>query len=792
VVLSLRSILDPDGAVAVRTIPAREAVWADLPASVPDAIRNGLAGAGIRALYGHQAEAVAHIMDGRHTVVTTSTSSGKSLIYTLPVFRAFLSDPDTVALYLTPAKALGQDQARGMRELADRINWPPWTGAPVIDVCDGDTPPARRSEILEQANIVVTTLDLLHYTLLPRHARHGRLFAGLRFVIVDEAHIYRGVFGNHVCHVLRRLRRVCRHYGAEPVFVLTTATIGNPAGFAHNLTGLDFAVVDRDTSPSGKREMVFYEPQTRMDRNGNPYRPPAHFEAARAMGALIANGCRVIVFGRSRRVVEMMYRRVTDEYPTLAGALTPYKGTYTPETRRRMEAELFGGKLKGVVATNALELGIDVGDLDVCVMAGFPGSISSTWQQAGRAGRKGQDSMILLIANEDPLETFMIRNPDYFFAQPSEKAVVDPDKMQFLAQHLLMAGRELPLSREDAAFWGEKTYFRAINFLRRMNSIAPLESDAGRTYRTTADYVRFGLRGEKSTYRVVAPDGRTLEEYDYTAVLAGAYPGAIIPVMGNDHLVTSVDLAGKLVLTVPLPKRLAGYRTQPILNVALSEATGDAANDAAGVPARAGTVTVTTTLMGYYLVAPDGVRTESAPANPLPPLSLRTTGLWLELKGAHYGVLHTVAHLLQVVVPWLVMCERRDLDSFVDGPGGRVFLYDAYEGGVGLAESALDAIGEVLGRAFEILADCGCVEGCPACVQIPQCRERNDFLDKPGTAALLAKTLGRPVPDHLRPDAPAPARGRAGGEKMAPTPLVGNLTDLRLAARAFERQAKKR
>ncbi|HUW65870.1 MAG TPA: DEAD/DEAH box helicase [Spirochaetia bacterium] len=774
-------LLDQQGVLSVRVIPPREAEWAPFPQPVPEPVRAGLARAGIKKLYCHQAEAIDHIMAGRHTVVTTSTSSGKSLIYTIPVFSAFLADPGVAAIYLTPAKALGQDQARKIRELAAKIDWPGGTGGPIVEVCDGDTPPKRRSQVLETGNIVITTPDMLHFTLLPRHHNHARLFGALRFVIIDEAHTYRGVFGNHVCHVLRRLQRVCRHHGSGPVFVLTTATIGNPGDFAGRLAGLAFSVVDNDTSPGGKKEIVFYEPPAYVNQLGEEKRRLAHYEAARAMATLVEYGHRVIAFGRSRRVVESMFRKITEQYPHLKNAVTPYKATYTPELRRRLEADLFGGRLKGVMATSALELGIDVGDLNVCLMAGFPGSISSTWQQAGRVGRKGQKSLVVLIANEDPLEIFLVRNPDYFFAQPVEKAVVDPRKLQFMAQHLLEAGRELPLTKDDAAFWDEASYLRTINFLRHTGSIG-LTGGPGKAYRTTAGFVRFGLRGDRTTYRALAPDGRVLEEYDYPALLAEAYPGAILSVVGRSYLVTGVDAVRQLALADVVPKHLEGFRTLPVLETSVTELNADSSNEGARVTALAGTLTVTTQLKGYTLISPEGLRRDGCLQQGMSPFNLRTTGLWLEIAGAGYDVLHTLEHLLRVVVPWLVMCDRADIGTYVDRENGRIFVYDAYEGGVGLAESALNMVDEVLERAYGIMAECNCTEGCPACIQIPQCQTRNEGLDKKGAAAVLSGIMGRPVPSHLQP---GPAKtGKTKG------PAINNMTELRLAAREFELKKK--
>lgn len=770
-------ILDQNGILSVRTIKAREAGWTGFPAAVPRAVVDGLAKAGITKLYLHQAEAIEHILDTRNTVVTTSTSSGKSLIYTVPVFSTFIDSPIARALYLTPSKALGQNQLKTIQTLAGLIPWS--AGEPVVEVCDGDTPSGVRRQILQRANLIITTPDMLHCALLPQHNIFSRLFSHLRYVIIDEAHTYRGVFGNHVCHVLRRLRRLCRRWGSDPTFVLTTATVGNPARFAKNLAGVDFTVISADSSPAGKKEVVFYAPPEYTDRDGNARRRLTHFEATRALATCVEQGHRVIAFGRSRRTVESMYRKIQEDYPHLAGAVTSYKGTYTPEVRRLLEQSLFNKTLKGVICTNALELGIDIGDLDVCILAGFPGSISSTWQQSGRAGRKGQNAMIVLMAGEDPLELFLVRNPDYFFQQPVEKAVVDPRKMQFLTQHLLLASREMPLSKEDEAFWDEGAYIPAINFLRQTHSIELLAGPV-KTYGAAVQFSRFGLRGDRDNYRVVTGDGKTLEEYDYPAVLLEVYPGAIISVLGGSYEVENIDFDRKVVLARPLSRKLSRCRTYPLLLTSLDNVRADRSNAEVRVKAVAGTLTVTTHLQSYSLISPTGLTTPRVLSQEMPPHRLNTTGLWLEIKGERYETMHAMEHLLRVIIPWLVMCERGDMGSYVDERRGAIFVYDSYEGGVGLAESALDIIEDCLERAYRMLAECDCADGCPSCIHIPQCQTRNERLDKKGAAAFLSKILDHPVPKHLQ-----------SPQSTDTDPLIKNMADLRPAARDFELKRRK-
>ena len=760
-VVELHRLLDPAGIRGVKKLPGRTGQYGDFPKTLSPVIAGGLQRSGIKKLYLHQLQAIENILSGRNTVITTSTSSGKSLVYTVPVLNAFLRESETKAVYLTPAKALGQNQRKTIQDISDRIDWPGLR--PAISVCDGDTPGNARQDILEKSSFIVTTPDMLHYSLLPGHNRYREFFQSLKFVIIDEAHIYRGIFGNNVCHVIRRLRRICDYYGSSPVFVLCTATIANPEEFAKNLVGLDFAVVSEDTSPTGNKTVVFYEPPSYY-KGGREVKKLVHYEAVRALGQYIRSGYRGIVFARSRKLVETMYSKLQDEYPDLTRAVAPYKGTYAPELRRDIEAGLFSGKLKGVIATNALELGIDIGDLNLCILSGFPGSISSTWQQAGRAGRKGQDALIVLMASEDPLDIFLVRNPSYFFGQPFEKAVVSPDKPQFVIEHLLAAAKELPLVKEDTRYWDEKVYYKAVNFLYKAGNLALVEDEC-KKYVPVVSMEKFGLRGESNQFRAITPDGKTLEQYEYQNLLTDAYPGAIVSIHGRSFQVKGIDFQNKHVLLDNLPWGLKGYSTKPDIVEAVTDAKADR-EGGEKVKAFAGVLKVSRKLDGYFLIDSNGFRTPCELPQKVEPYVLQTTGVWLDVPSADYGSLHALEHLLRVVVPWFVMCERNDLGAHVEG--SRIYLYDNHQGGVGLAESALGVIDQVLERALEIVSGCRCMRGCPSCIQIPQCMSRNENLDKLGAVRLLYALFRKGIPETK-------IRSTGGGIK--------NRTDLRLAAR---------
>lgn len=761
------SLLDPTGIISVRNIEAQKGQFRPYPVKISPIIVEGLKKSGISQIYNHQAEAISSILDGINTIITTSTSSGKSLTYTIPVLNSFITNPSVKAFYITPAKALGQNQKKTITDICNKIAWP--REMPYVEVCDGDTSFELRRHILSNANIVITTPDMLHYSLLPRHNYTRDLFSNLMYVIIDESHTLRGNLGNHATHVIRRLRRICSHYGSHPVFILCSATIANPGEFAKNLTGLDFNVVSRDTSPSGKKQFVFYEPPS-IERNGQTFKRLPHNEAARALGHYIDNGNRCIVFGRSRKQVENAYKKFCEEYPHLKQKVTPYKGTYTPELRRKLEADLFNGQLKGVFSTNALELGIDIGDLDVCFLSGYPGSISSTWQMAGRVGRKQQNSLIVFIVAEDPLDLYLARNNQYFFSEPCEKAVVSPGKLQFMLEHLIMAAAELPLTKQDTIYWNEKTYYSAVKFLHESGNLVLVQGKE-KTYRSAGNIKKTGIRGEDDKFRAVSEDGEKLEEYNLESMLTEAFPGAIMSSFGSDFLVSKVDYENKVIMLNPLPGHLKGCVTVPHLEKTIIDVNEDR-QYTSKVQAYAGTFSVITELKGYDLVSRN-VTTKCSMAQKVQPYILPTTGMWIDFNENRIGVLHALEHLLHIVIPFTVMCERADIGTHVEE--GRVYVYDIYPGGIGLAESALDSADNILNKCFELVNSCTCDEGCPKCLVIPQCIARNENLDKRGVHVFLAALLGKEIS--------LPQQGYKDSLKV--TPKYSSNIELRQASRSI-------
>jgi len=785
----LHRLLDQRGIKSVHVIPPKEAQYAPYPPSVAGALVSALAGQGIRQLYAHQALAIGHIMAGRHVIITTGTSSGKSLVYTLPIFSTLINRPQSRALYITPTKALGQNQRNTLLDIAAAVDWP--LGKPVVAVCDGDTPSHQRRAVINGAGVLITTPDFMHASLLPRHFEWAEFWTGLKYIVIDEAHILKGVLGCHCLQVFRRLRRICDYYGATPVFILCTATIANPAEFAAHLVGLDFEVVTAETSAAGEKTVVFYEPPTYRTNDGRTKRRLTHFDAARAVGRYVEAGRRTIMFGRSRRIVESAYQLIRENFPAVAGAITPYKGTYVPQMRREIEQKLFAGKLKGVITTNALELGINVGELDTCILAGFAGSISSTWQQAGRVGRKGQQSLIVLMANEDPLDLYLVRHPQYFFGQPFEKAVVS-ERMQFLVDHLPLAAKELPLSKDDTEYWDRDTYYAAVKLLLKHGRLKPL-TDRPRTYSPVGQPEFFSLRGDSDNYQTIDPQGKILEEYSYDNVIRDAYPGAILPVYNRVYQVASIDYDSKTIQLRDLPPTLHNYLTRPNMEAQITVAKLERTSQVGSVTVCCGVLNIHKSLASYKLIQAGETPQENPKtlqsAQALKPIDFPTVGIWLELdlqgveQEARYGAAHALKHLLHIIIPLQVMCERHDLGSSlqVQGDHAQIYIYDNYEGGVGLAESVFADIKTVLERCYELVTGCNCLTGCPSCIIIPQCLQANEKLDKEGVIGLLAGLLGK-----------EPAQKKSGLSLIKDKLFkkTANRVDIKMEARALEAELK--
>jgi DEAD/DEAH box helicase domain-containing protein len=721
-----------------------QAELAPIPDELHPAVRDALGRVGISSLFSHQADAWEAVMRRGHTIVTTGTASGKSLCFNLPVLHMLSVDPRARALYLYPTKALAQDQARSLAEL----------GVPALRqaIYDGDTPQGERAAIRKRANLVLTNPDMLHVGILPHHDRWGDFFANLALVVVDEAHVYRGVFGSHVANVLRRLRRMAAAYGTSPRFVLTSATIANPVQLAEGLTGLDFGLVDRDGAPRGEREIVMCNPPLLDERTGR--RASSLSESAALFADLIAADVRTICFARSRRAAELIYQfakaRLDD--PVRERRIAPYRAGYTPQQRRELERRLAEGELLGVVTTSALELGIDIGHLDAAISVTFPGTVASLRQQWGRAGRR-RGGLALYIAGDDALDQFFCRHPEEFLDRPVEAAILDHTSELIYMRHLLAAAYEGPLEASDAETLGEGLEEAAD----RLVAAGELRRHGGRWLPRRA-----GFPAGQVSLRSASPDSFTIVEAEEGELLgfveaerafSTVHPGAVYLHLGEPYEVEELDIDGRRALVRPA---LADYYTQPKIETeTFIEAERDT-RDALGVRLAFGIVSVTQQVVAYQRKRLSDHEVIDLNTLDLPEQNFVTQALWYELGdedvgflplNAMLGALHATEHSQIAVLPLIAMCDRWDIGGLSTNYHHQtavptIFIYDGHPGGVGITRRGYEEFERLVGDASRLIAECPCEAGCPSCVQSPKCGNLNDPLFKGGALDLMRGMLG--------------------------------------------------
>jgi len=721
-------------------VPAREGRSAAIPPVAPT-VAAALERRGITGLWSHQAELWNAAAAGQSAIVTTATASGKSLAFSLPVLEAIAREPHARAFLLYPTKALAQDQARALAAL----------GLPGLRVAiyDGDTPTEQRRDIRRSANVVLTNPDMLHLGVLPHHDRWGDVLHNLRYVVVDEAHVYRGVFGSHVGNVLRRLRRLARAYGAEPQFLLASATIHNPGELATRLTGVDVAVVERDSAPAPPREVVLWNPELLDAELGT--RASALGDASRILASLVDLGLRTICFAKSRKAAELIHRFASERVgPTTARRLAPYRAGYTPEQRRDIERRLVTGELLGVSATDALELGIDVGELDCAISVGFPGTVASLRQQWGRAGRRG-NGLAVLVASEDGLDQFFMREPEALLGRSVEDAILDHASPRILDPHVLAAAFEGPLVDADAETLGPEA-------LERAPLLSELEATpAGYVWRGR-DYpaARVSLRaGDPQGFTVIDEEsGTLLGLVERDRAFSTVHAGAVYLHLGEQYLVTrlEVDLHRALVQ----PAAVDWYtqvkkETDTVIEETLRS------EFVCGVELHFGRVSVTERVMAYQRKAiADGSTIDTTQLD-LPETSFETEGVWfspapwllegLEAMPLLLSTLHAAEHSLISLLPLWAMCDRWDiggLSTNVHPQTGlpTVFVYEGHAGGVGITERGFERFEGWATDTRRMLEGCPCRSGCPSCVQSPKCGNLNELLDKAGATTLLTRMTG--------------------------------------------------
>ena len=722
------------------TEPARASRVEPLPRDLDPRVVSALAGRGISELYSHQAEAWEVAARGGNMIITTGTASGKSLAFTLPVLDAIARDPKARALYIYPTKALTQDQARSLAGLRLQGLRPA--------IYDGDTEIERRRQIRTWANAILTNPDMLHVGVLPHHDRWGDVLHNLRYVVVDEAHVYRGVFGSHVGNVLRRLRRLARAYGAEPQFLLASATIANAGELALALTGERATVIDVDASPRPEREIALWNPALLDPELG--LRASSLGEASLLLAALVSRGLRTICFAKSRKAAELIHRFTVDRVDAATAArLAPYRAGYTPQQRREIERRLVEGELLGVSATDALELGIDIGALDCSISVGFPGTVASLRQQWGRAGRRGR-GLAVLIASEDALDQFFMREPEALLERRVESALLDHANPRILDPHVLAAAFEGPITGADRETLGPEA-------LERAAVLPELE-------RTPAGFVwkgrdtpaaRVSLRsGDSQSFTIVdAATGSVLGLVERERAYSAVHEGAVYLHLGEQYLVRTLDLDTRV--AVVEPARVDWYtQVQKDTQTTIGESLR--IEQALGVDLHFGRVTVAEQVVAFQRKTISGGSTLDVTPLQLPEVRFETEAVWfcpgagllegLEEMPRLLGALHAAEHALISLLPLWAMCDRWDIGGlstnlhFETGLP-TVFVYDGHAGGVGITARGFDRFSGWAGDTARMLAGCPCTEGCPSCVQSPKCGNLNEMLDKSAARTLLERMV---------------------------------------------------
>ena len=707
-------------------MPARPARYADYPEGLDDRLREVLHKRGIHQLYTHQAQAVSRVLAGEDVVVVTPTASGKTMCYNLPVLSAILKNPDARALYLFPTKALSADQVSELYEMIEQAG---------VDIktftYDGDTPAAARRAVRQAGHIVVTNPDMLHSGILPHHTKWVKLFENLRYIVIDEIHTYRGVFGSNLANVLRRLMRLCAFYGSHPQFILCSATIANPRELAETLTGRPVTLIDDNGAPMGERHFVFYNPPVINRQLG--IRKGVVPEVRAISGMLLKNGIQAITFARSRLVVEVLTRYLKDmvrDPMGNAGRVRGYRGGYLPTQRREIERGLRAGQIDAVISTNALELGIDIGALDACVLCGYPGTIASAWQQAGRAGRRKSTSIVFFVASSAAIDQYIVNHPDYFLKQSPENALLNPDNLYILLSHFKCAAFELPFEDGDS-FGNAPAPEEYLGFLEESHILHHAE---GRWHWSAEDFPasEISLRSAASENFIIiditdAGHHRVIGEMDRYTVPMLLHENAIYMHEGRQYQVEKLDFDA---CKAYIRQVDVDYYTDADLNISLSLLDIEDSAEEAGFTRTFGEVKVTALVTMFKKIKFDTHETLGFGHVRLPEMDMHTTACWWTLPDslcarfeadALQGGMLGIANLLRIVAPLYLMCSPQDIaviyqvrSPITDKP--TIILYDNCPGGVGLAQKAYAMQGLLLEKCLDIVSQCTCTHGCPSCV----------------------------------------------------------------------------
>ncbi len=751
----------------VEPVAARHA---PIPETIHPSVAQLLADRGFTTLYTHQADAINATMRGEDVIVATPTASGKTLCYQLPALSALADDREATALFLFPLKALARDQIESFRSFGEAL-FPAVTG----EIYDGDVSPHVRTRI--RANLpqaIFTNPDMLHVSLLPNHDKWEAFFSRLTLVVIDEAHTYRGVFGSHVTQVIRRLLRIAHRYGATPRFVLSSATIANPGAFAKRLTGRDATVIDQNGGPKAGVHMLVYDAA-----EGSPYT-----DASKLFRAAVGDGLKTIVFTKARKLTELIYQWSVQAEPELAHRVANYRAGFLPAERRQIERRLFDGEIDGVISTSALEMGVDIGGLDVCVLVGYPGAMINLWQRAGRVGRAGRESLVILVAQADPLDQHFVAHPDQLFDRAFEEAILDPDNRDIVKAHMVCAAAEAPLEPDDPDLTPDLRPAVMEALIDEKRLVRSMES--GRYLALRKNPHRFvDIRSVGESYTIFGEDGKTIiGTQSGSRVLKEAHEGAVYLHRGRRYVVRHLDLDKRAVYAAPMEER---YYTRPRTETETEILETLDERRVHGFRVKLGRLKVTERVIGYEKRSIFGQESLGVFDLDLPATTFETVGFWVELPDAvreeveraasgYMGGIHAFEHAAISLFPLFALCDRDDIGgiSYPYYPGlgkSAVFFYDGYPGGVGLCEAGFAKI-EALWRAtLALVADCPCEAGCPSCIHSPKCGSGNRPLDKAAAKTILAALLGEGAASgYDEEDEPIPVTPAEETTVAKPTP----------------------
>lgn len=730
-----------------KSFPEEDAHWPSASPKLSQKLETSLNHLGISTLYSHQAKALELVQEGKDILTATPTASGKSMIYNLPMLEAILSDKESRGLYLFPLKALAQDQFRVLRQFETLLDMEKTSAnAPMASLYDGDTTAWNRKKIrLNLPNILITNPDMVHLSLLPYHANWSLFFQQLRYIVIDEVHTYRGVFGSHMAWVLRRLQRILDYYGARPSYILLSATIGNPKELGQMLIGRKVIPITSSGAPRAKRHMLFL----------NPWDSAAH-TASQLLEAAMKRGLRTIVYTQSRKMTELITMWTMPRLGELADKVSSYRSGFLPEQRRDIEKRLSSGDLLGVISTSALELGIDIGDLDLCLLVGYPGSIMASWQRGGRVGRGMRESAVILIAQEDALDQHFMRNPDDFFNRKMESAVLNPLNPEIMGKHLHCAAAELTLTEKEVNTWKDPVR-QAVRELTDEGTL--LRSSDGEEWFASRKFPQrlVNLRGGGRQLQIIREEsGEILGEIDSQRAFKECHPGAVYLHSATTWFVRKADLESQEILVSPFTK---SFYTRPMSEKHTEILDVFARKTFRGYGVSLGRLLVREQVTGYQKKNNRSNKLIATVPLELPEQSYETVGLWVEVPGStqkemeegqhHFmGAIHALEHAMIGMFPLLILCDRNDIGGIScpvhhQTAGAAVFIYDGYPGGIGLCTEAFSRIEELLEQTKKTVAACSCDTGCPSCVHSPKCGSGNRPIDK-AACLVLAGLLCSP------------------------------------------------